>query len=64
LIYLGVAYSLSSNADLRLVMDIGGGSTEYIIGTGDTPKEKESLHMGCVSLVMPFLKMAGYPRRI
>jgi exopolyphosphatase/guanosine-5'-triphosphate,3'-diphosphate pyrophosphatase len=50
LIYLGVAYSLSSNATMRLVMDIGGGSTEYIIGTGNTPKEKESLHMGCVSV--------------
>ena len=44
LIYLGVSYSLSSNANLRLVMDIGGGSTEYIIGTDETPKEKESLH--------------------
>jgi len=56
LIYLGVAYSLSSNANLRLVMDIGGGSTEYIIGTGDTPKEKESLHMGCVSVSNTFFK--------
>ncbi|MDD5266904.1 MAG: exopolyphosphatase [Methylococcales bacterium] len=56
LIYLGVAYSLSSNANLRLVMDIGGGSTEYIIGTGDTPKEKESLHMGCVSVSNNFFK--------
>jgi len=56
LIYLGVAYSLSSNVNLRLVMDIGGGSTEYIIGTGDTPKEKESLHMGCVSVSNTFFK--------
>jgi len=56
LIYLGVACSLSSNANLRLVMDIGGGSTEYIIGTGDTPKEKESLHMGCVSVSNAFFK--------
>jgi exopolyphosphatase/guanosine-5'-triphosphate,3'-diphosphate pyrophosphatase len=56
LIYLGVAYSLSSNANLRLVMDIGGGSTEYIIGTGDTPKEKESLHMGCVSVSNAFFQ--------
>ena len=56
LIYLGVAYSLSSNVNLRLVMDIGGGSTEYIIGTGDTPKEKESLHMGCVSVSNIFFK--------
>ncbi|MDD1627784.1 MAG: exopolyphosphatase [Methylococcaceae bacterium] len=56
LIYLGVAYSLSSNVNLRLVMDIGGGSTEYIIGSGDTPKEKESLHMGCVSVSNTFFK--------
>lgn len=56
LIYLGVSYSLSSNANLRLVMDIGGGSTEYIIGTGTTPKEKESLHMGCVSVSNTFFK--------
>lgn len=56
LIYLGVSYSLSSNANLRLVMDIGGGSTEYIIGTGQTPKEKESLNMGCVSISHLFFK--------
>lgn len=62
LIYLGVAYSLSSNAGLRLVMDIGGGSTEYIIGTGDTPKDKESLHMGCVSVSNAFFK-DGYLSR-
>ena len=30
LIYLGVAYSLSSHVNLRLVMDIGGGSTESV----------------------------------
>ena len=56
LIYLGVAYSLGSNAGLRLVMDIGGGSTEYIIGTGNTPKDKESLNMGCVSVSNAFFK--------
>ncbi|MFZ2171212.1 MAG: exopolyphosphatase [Methylococcaceae bacterium] len=63
LIYLGVAYSLSSNANLRLVMDIGGGSTEYIIGTGDTPKDKESLHMGCVSVSNTFFKDGRLSRR-
>ncbi len=56
LIYIGVAYSLSSNANLRLVMDIGGGSTEYIIGTGQTPKDKESLNMGCVTISNLFFK--------
>jgi exopolyphosphatase/guanosine-5'-triphosphate,3'-diphosphate pyrophosphatase len=56
LIYQGVAYSLGSQAQLRLVMDIGGGSTEYIIGAGDTPKEKESLYMGCVTVSNRFFK--------
>jgi exopolyphosphatase/guanosine-5'-triphosphate,3'-diphosphate pyrophosphatase len=56
LIYLGVAYSLGGSSGLRLVMDIGGGSTEYIIGTGDTPKDKESLHMGCVLVSDLFFK--------
>jgi exopolyphosphatase/guanosine-5'-triphosphate,3'-diphosphate pyrophosphatase len=38
------------------VVDIGGGSTEYIIGTGNTPKDKESLHMGCVLVSDLFFK--------
>jgi exopolyphosphatase / guanosine-5'-triphosphate,3'-diphosphate pyrophosphatase len=50
LIYQGVAHSVGSTADLRLVVDIGGGSTEYIIGKEDTPKKKESISMGCVSM--------------
>ncbi len=54
LIYQGVAHSLESNAQKRLVMDIGGGSTEYIIGTNDQPEQKESLNMGCVSVSNAF----------
>lgn len=50
LIYQGVANSLGSNADSRFVMDIGGGSTEYIIGINDFAHTKESLHMGCVTV--------------
>lgn len=56
LIYSGVSYSLSSNGKQRLVMDIGGGSTEYILGIGNQPKEKESLHMGCVTVSNRFFK--------
>jgi len=56
LIYLGVAYSLGGNGGTRLVMDIGGGSTEYILGTGDSPREKESLHMGCVTISNQFFR--------
>jgi len=48
LIYLGVAACLSGD-ERRLVVDIGGGSTEVIVGQGLQPIERESLHMGCVS---------------
>jgi len=54
LIYLGVAHSLPSSPDRRLVVDIGGGSTEFIIGTGLKPHERESLHMGCVNFSKRF----------
>jgi exopolyphosphatase / guanosine-5'-triphosphate,3'-diphosphate pyrophosphatase len=56
LIYQGVAHSISSNANLRFVMDIGGGSTEYIIGSADVAQAKESLNMGCVSVSNAFFK--------
>ncbi|MGA7539901.1 MAG: exopolyphosphatase [Steroidobacteraceae bacterium] len=50
LIYAGVAHTMPSEPGKRLVADIGGGSTELIIGEGLTPLELESLQMGCVSL--------------
>jgi exopolyphosphatase/guanosine-5'-triphosphate,3'-diphosphate pyrophosphatase len=50
LIYAGVAHSLATDGKRRMVMDIGGGSTEYIIGVDRVPLRKESLHMGCVTL--------------
>jgi len=49
LIYVGVAHSLAPSQSRRLVVDIGGGSTEFIIGTGLEPQLTESLYMGCVS---------------
>lgn len=56
LIYQGVAHSLASNANNRFVMDIGGSSTEYIIGQQDTAHTKESLNMGCVTVSQNFFK--------
>ena len=56
LIYQGVAHSVGSTAELRLVVDIGGGSTEYIIGKENFPKKKESISMGCVSMSNRFFK--------
>jgi exopolyphosphatase/guanosine-5'-triphosphate,3'-diphosphate pyrophosphatase len=56
LVYQGVAHSLASNANKRFVMDIGGSSTEYIIGQQDIPHIKESLNMGCVTVSQQFFK--------
>ena len=54
LIYQGVTHSLPPNDGLRLVLDIGGGSTEIILGQGPKPRALESLHMGCVSMTERF----------
>ena len=50
LIYLGVAHSTANEQGQRLVVDIGGGSTELIIGKRFEPLHLESLPMGCVSI--------------
>ncbi len=50
LIYLGVAHTTPSEGGHRLVMDVGGGSTELIIGEGFATRRLESLYMGCVSM--------------
>lgn len=49
LIYIGAMHSLAYSKDKRLVIDIGGGSTEFIIGRGYDPQIMESVTMGCVS---------------
>jgi exopolyphosphatase/guanosine-5'-triphosphate,3'-diphosphate pyrophosphatase len=56
LIYLGVAHTSPSVPGRRLVVDIGGGSTEFIIGEGMQTKQLESLHMGCVSMTTRFFE--------
>jgi exopolyphosphatase/guanosine-5'-triphosphate,3'-diphosphate pyrophosphatase len=50
LVYLGVAHTTPSERGRRLVIDIGGGSTELIVGEGLTAKALDSLYMGCVGL--------------
>jgi exopolyphosphatase/guanosine-5'-triphosphate,3'-diphosphate pyrophosphatase len=54
LIYLGVAHSLPAGNQRRLAVDIGGGSTECIVGVGLEPQLTESLYMGCVSYSLKF----------
>jgi exopolyphosphatase/guanosine-5'-triphosphate,3'-diphosphate pyrophosphatase len=56
LIYNGVIHSLPSFSGKRLVVDIGGGSTECIIGQGAEPIALESLNMGCVSWSLRYFK--------
>ncbi|AFJ47846.1 exopolyphosphatase [Shimwellia blattae] len=48
LIFMGVAHTQPEKGR-KLVIDIGGGSTELVIGEGFTPQLTESRRMGCVS---------------
>ncbi len=54
LVYSGSANTVSK-AEQRLVIDIGGGSTEFIIGNGLVPQALESLPIGCVSYAERFI---------
>jgi len=58
LIYLGVAHAMpaavGSKIERRLVVDVGGGSTEFIVGVGLEPQLTESLYMGCVSYSLKY----------
>src|SRR5690606_16625455 len=54
LVYLGVAHCIAPETGKRIVVDIGGGSTEIILGEGVTPILKESLSMGCVAIAKKF----------
>lgn len=54
LVYLGVAHCIAPNEGKRIVIDIGGGSTEIILGRGVEPIVKESLSMGCVAIAKDF----------
>ena len=61
LIYLGVAHSAPSGGQRQLVVDIGGGSTELIIGTDHQPELLDSLFMGCVSSSQRFFPPGSPP---
>lgn len=63
LIYLGVANGLPPKQTRRLVIDVGGGSTEFIIGEGFEPLERESLQMGCIASTRRFFPSGKLSRR-
>lgn len=56
LIYVGAAHGLPLDHKRRLVVDIGGGSTECIVGIDDAVKKRESLQIGCVALTQQFFR--------
>ena len=49
LIFLGVTWALKDCKKRRLVIDIGGGSTEIIVGDAMNPIQLDSLHLGCIN---------------
>ena len=56
LIYSAVSHTFTDNSRQRLVIDIGGGSTEFVVGQGMEPQLMESVNMGCVSYSSRFLE--------
>jgi exopolyphosphatase/guanosine-5'-triphosphate,3'-diphosphate pyrophosphatase len=54
LVYSGATHSLPAAEHRRLVVDVGGGSTEFIVGRQAEPQLMESLYMGCVSYSLRF----------
>jgi exopolyphosphatase/guanosine-5'-triphosphate,3'-diphosphate pyrophosphatase len=62
LIYLGVSHSVADVPGRRLVVDIGGGSTECIVGEHFTPLRAESLEMGCVGYTQRFFDSGAISR--
>ena len=56
LIYIGVCQGMANEGTPKLIIDVGGGSTEVVAGHGHTPSVLESLPMGCVGLTQKFFK--------
>lgn len=54
LIFLGAAHDLPASSEPRLVIDVGGGSTEFIIGRGLAPLHTESVQAGCIASTLRF----------
>ena len=62
LVYLGAAQTLQGDRGRRLVVDIGGGSTEIIVGDKSEPVFLESVYVGCVSSSERFFPDNEYKR--
>ncbi|MBN8727325.1 MAG: Ppx/GppA family phosphatase [Xanthomonadales bacterium] len=60
LIHLGIAHARAGSPERRLVVDIGGGSTEFIIGQGFDTLETESVQIGCIASSLRFFADGRY----
>lgn len=63
LIYLGVATYLPPTEDRVLVVDIGGGSTEFVIGKGLEITERETRPIGCVAASMAYFSEESFTKK-
>ena len=63
LVYTGLSHSVRNDHNHRLVVDIGGGSTEVIIGMDYEPILMESMSVGCVTFTERYLRQAVPSRR-
>lgn len=54
LIFLGASHDLPVSRDNRLIIDVGGGSTEFIVGRGLSPQLTESVQVGCIASTLRF----------
>jgi exopolyphosphatase/guanosine-5'-triphosphate,3'-diphosphate pyrophosphatase len=63
LIYLGVSHGIAGAPARRLVVDIGGGSTEFIIGDAFEPVSVHSMFMGCVGFTQQFFRDGKVSRK-
>jgi len=62
LIYQGVAHMLPSNNDHRLVIDIGGRSTELVLGHGLEATETASFRVGSVAWSMKYFPAGEFTK--
>ncbi|MGQ0710585.1 MAG: exopolyphosphatase [Rhodoferax sp.] len=63
LIYQGVAHSLGDGSERRLVMDIGGRSTELILGQGLQARTMESYRVGSIAWSKRFFPSGQFSRK-
>jgi exopolyphosphatase/guanosine-5'-triphosphate,3'-diphosphate pyrophosphatase len=64
LIYSGVSHLLPDSRERRLVVDIGGRSTELILGKKLNPEKAESFKVGSVSMSMRFFPEGEFTEKI